>query len=239
MNQKHSTNLIMETKKSPRADLENKRKIFIELGLIVAIATCLYGFESTTKVNQLISLGTLDKNAVFEELTPLIRFEEVKPIIPPAPKVVDLIKIVENNTNIIEEPDFMDTEADSYTMIYAQPQLFSSKEIDKDDATIFYAAEEMPEFPGGDLALLNFLSKNIKYPAIAAENGIYGKVTVNFVVNKDGSISDAKILRGVDQALDKEAIRVVNSLPRWKPGKQTGKTVRVSYSVPINFVLSN
>lgn len=227
----------METKKSPRADLENKRKIFIELGLIVAIATCLYGFETTTKVNPLISLETQDKNAVDEELTPLIRFEEVKPIIPPPPKVVDLIKIVENNTNIEEEPDFIDNGADSRTAIYAPTQLTNPKEIEKDDATIFYAAEEMPEFPGGYPALLNFLSQNIKYPAIAAESYITGKVTVNFVVNKDGSISDAKILRGVDQALDKEALRVINSLPKWKPGKQAGKTVRVSFSVPINFVL--
>jgi protein TonB len=102
---------------------------------------------------------------------------------------------------------------------------------------VFISPEEKPEFPGGDAALLNFLSQNIKYPAIAAENGVRGKVTVNFVVNKDGSISDAKILRAVDPALDKEALRVVYSMPRWKPGKQGGKPVRVSFSVPINFVL--
>lgn len=227
----------METKKSPRADLENKRKIFIELGLILAIATCLYGFESTNKENQLISLGTLDKNMAVEELTPLVRFEEVKPIIPPPPKVADLIRIVDNDTELDEELYIKDSGADNYTAIYVEPQLSTSKEIEKDDAIIFYTAEEMPEFPGGFPALLNFLSRNIKYPAIAAESYITGKVIVNFVVNKDGSISDAKILRGVDQALDKEALRVINSLPKWKPGKQAGKTVRVSFSVPINFVL--
>jgi protein TonB len=227
----------MEPKKTPRADLEGKRKFFFELGLILAMAICLYGFESTTKKNQLISLGALDKNAVVEELTPLVRLEEVKPIIPPLPRVADLIRIVENDTELDEELDIKDSGGDNYTAIYAEPQLFASKEIERDDATIFYAAEEMPEFPGGYQALLNFLSQNIRYPSIASESGITGKVTVNFVVNKDGSISDATILRGVDQALDKEALRVINSLPKWKPGKQAGKPVRVSFSVPINFKL--
>lgn len=227
----------MEPKKSPKADLEGKRKFFFELGLILAIAICLYGFESTTKKKPLISLGTLDKNAAVEELTPLVRMEEVKPIIPPLPKVADLILIVENDTELDEEPDIKDSGADKHTAIYAEPELPVRKEVDKDETTIFYAAEEMPEFPGGYQALLNFLSQNIRYPSIAAESGITGKVTVNFVVNKDGSISDATILRGVDQALDKEALRVINSLPRWKPGKQAGKPVRVSFSVPINFKL--
>ncbi len=227
----------METKKSLRADLENKRKIFIELGLILAIATCLYGFESTTKENQLISLGILDKNMAVEELAPLVRFEEVKPIIPPPPKVADLIRIVENDTELDEELYIKDSGADKNTAIYVEPQLSAPKEIEKDEATIFYAAEEMPEFPGGNSALLHFLSQNIKYPAIAAESFITGKVTVNFVVNKDGSISDAKILRGADPALDMEALRVIYSLPKWKPGKQGGKPVRVSFTVPINFVL--
>ena len=106
-----------------------------------------------------------------------------------------------------------------------------------DEAIVFVSPEEMPLFPGGDAALLKFLSQNVKYPDIAVENGITGKVTVNFVVNKDGSVSDAKILRGVDPALDKEALRVIYSMPKWKPGKQSGKPVRVSYSVPINFML--
>jgi protein TonB len=116
-------------------------------------------------------------------------------------------------------------------------QLNRKPEVDVEDATIFLSPEEMPEFPGGYAALLNFLGQNIKYPSIAAENGISGKVTVNFVVNKDGTISEAKIIRGVDQAIDKEALRVVYSLPKWKPGKQGGKPVKVSYYLPINFVL--
>ncbi|MGC9355372.1 MAG: TonB family protein [Mariniphaga sp.] len=105
------------------------------------------------------------------------------------------------------------------------------------DEQIFFIVEEMPEFPGGELALRQYIANAIKYPVIAQENGIQGRVYVTFVVNTDGSVADARIARGVDPSLDKEALRVVNSLPKWKPGKQRGKPVRVSYTVPINFVL--
>lgn len=102
---------------------------------------------------------------------------------------------------------------------------------------IFVIVEQMPSFPGGEDALRKFIAHSIKYPVIAQENGIQGKVYVTFVVDKDGSITNAKVARGVDQSLDKEALRVVNSLPKWVPGKQGGKPVRVSFTVPISFVL--
>ena len=102
---------------------------------------------------------------------------------------------------------------------------------------VFFIVEEMPEFPEGQLGLRKFIAQTIKYPVAAQENGIQGKVFVNFVVGKDGSVKNAKIFRGVDPSLDKEALRVVNSLPKWKPGKQKGEEVAVSYTVPINFVL--
>jgi len=113
----------------------------------------------------------------------------------------------------------------------------SAKEEDVKEDEVFYIVEEMPAFPGGDAALLSYLARQVKYPVVAQENGIQGKVLVNFVVNTDGSITNAKIARPVDPSLDKEALRVVNGLPKWKPGKQGGKPVRVSYTVPINFVL--
>ena len=97
--------------------------------------------------------------------------------------------------------------------------------------------KKCPEFPGGELALRKYIANAIKYPVIAQENGIQGKVYVTFVVDKDGGISDARVARGVDPSIDKEALRVVNALPKWKPGKQRGAAVRVSYTVPINFVL--
>lgn len=109
--------------------------------------------------------------------------------------------------------------------------------VPKDESTVFVLVEEMPEFPGSKNALRNFIGQNVIYPIIAAENGIQGKVFVTFVVDKDGSVSNTKITRGVDPSLDQEAMRVVNYLPKWKPGKQKGKPVRVSYTVPINFQL--
>jgi TonB family protein len=102
---------------------------------------------------------------------------------------------------------------------------------------VFFIVEEMPEFPGGDIALREFIAKSVNYPDAAAKSGKQGKVYVTFVVTKDGSVANATIARGVDPSLDAEAMRVVNSLPKWKPGKQRGKAVNVSYTVPINFKL--
>ena len=110
-----------------------------------------------------------------------------------------------------------------------------NQEIESDP--VFFIVEQMPEFPGGDLEMRKFIAYSVKYPTIAQEKGIQGKVFVNFVVGKDGSITNAKIYRGVDPSLDAEALRVVNSLPKWKPGKQGGKDVAVQYTVPINFRL--
>ena len=102
---------------------------------------------------------------------------------------------------------------------------------------VFEVVEQMPSFPGGDKALLEYLSNNIKYPVVAQENGVQGRVVVSFVVEKDGSITDVKVVRSVDPSLDKEAQRVVKSMPKWIPGKQNGSAVRVKYNVPVSFKL--
>ena len=108
----------------------------------------------------------------------------------------------------------------------------------EEDDVVFIVVESMPEFPGGQPALFQYLSENVKYPVLAQENGIQGRVICQFVVNRDGSISNVEVVRsGGDPSLDKEAIRVIKSMPRWKPGKQRGKTVRVKYTVPVNFKL--
>jgi protein TonB len=228
----------MELKKSPKADLENKRNIFVQLGLVVALAISLYSFESTDKVEQANSLGSMSDQTVEEEIIPVTRQDEVKPPPPPPPpKVVDMLVIVDDNTEIEDELEIEDSEADDKTAITAVMQVTEEKEEEKEDTPVFFIVEEMPDFPGGQLALRKFIAQAIKYPVIAQENGIQGKVFVNFVVAKDGTVTGAKIARGVDPSLDKEALRVVNSLPKWKPGKQGGKPVRVSYTVPINFQL--
>ncbi|OFX58602.1 MAG: energy transducer TonB [Bacteroidetes bacterium GWB2_41_8] len=227
----------MELKKSPKADLENKRNIFVQIGLVVSLAICLYGFEATSKVAQVDSLGSMSDQTVEEEIIPITRQDLVPPPPPPPPpQVVDMLVIVDDNTEIEDELHIEDSEATDKTAITAVMQV-ATQEEEKEETAVFFIVEEMPEFPGGQLALRTFIAQSIKYPVIAQENGIQGKVFVNFVVGKDGTISQAKIFRGVDPSLDKEALRVVNSLPKWKPGKQGGKPVRVSYTVPINFVL--
>ena len=114
---------------------------------------------------------------------------------------------------------------------------FESVEEEPEEQTIFEVVENMPDFPGGQAALMQYLAKNIKYPTIAQENGTQGRVIVQFVVNKDGSIVDAKVVRSVDPYLDKEALRVINTMPKWKPGMQRGKPVRVKFTVPVMFRL--
>ena len=125
---------------------------------------------------------------------------------------------------------------DAQTVTYTPPPAVEEEE-EEAAQQIFTVVEEMPEFPGGMNELLKYLAKSIKYPVIAQENGIQGRVICAFVVNRDGSIVDAEVLRGVDPSLDKEALRVIMAMPKWKPGKQRGKPVRVKYTVPVTFRL--
>jgi TonB family protein len=123
-----------------------------------------------------------------------------------------------------------------------QFKLSGESGLDKDAETeevVFHVVEEMPEFPGGEKALREYVTENIEYPEAAKENGIQGKVYITFTVAKDGSIKNAKVARGVDPSLDKEALRVINSMPAWNPGKQRGEKVDVQYTVPVNFALDN
>jgi protein TonB len=112
------------------------------------------------------------------------------------------------------------------------------KEEEEEEQVIFVVVETMPEFPGGQAALFKYLSENVKYPVIAQENGIQGRVICQFVVNKDGSIVDPKVVRSLHPKCDEEAMRVIKAMPKWKPGKQRGKPVRVKYTVPVQFKLT-
>lgn len=121
-------------------------------------------------------------------------------------------------------------------LLLVKKEVVTPKTLDAEEQ-IFFIVEDMPEFPGGELELRKFIANNIEYPKAAQEHGIQGKVYVTFVVDKNGEVANARIARGVDPALDQEALRVVNSLPKWTPGKQRGQSVNVSYTVPINFAL--
>ena len=228
----------MELKKSPKVDLESKRNTFLLLGLVLALGITLLAFEWTTKPKKVEGLGQIQAQEVEEEIIPITREQQVKPPPPPPPpKVVEVLNIVDDDVEIEDELKIEDSEADDNTVIDVAPVIDAAEEEEEDNTEVFFIVEEMPEFPGGDLALRKYIASSINYPVIAQENGIQGKVYVQFVVGKDGKVTNAKIARGVDPSLDKEALRVVNALPPWKPGKQRGKPVNVSYTVPINFVL--
>ncbi len=226
----------MEVKKSPKADLERKKTVFMQIGLVVVLSLVFIAFEWTS-TNVDVNKGLMiDEDAVEEEIIPITRQEEVKPPPPPPPpKVTDVLNIVENDVELDEELIIEDTEMDQDTEIDFSD--INVEEESSDDAPVFFIVEDMPEFPGGEAALHKYLGTEVKYPVIAQENGIQGRVYVKFVVNVDGQVANVEIARGVDPSLDKEALRVVKAMPKWKPGKQRGKAVRVSYTVPINFVL--
>ena len=209
----------MEVKKSPKADLEGKKTIFLEIGFVIALGILLSAFnwKTNTKVEE--GFVITQEEQVEEEIIPITQqMMKPPPPPPPAPKLTDLIEIVEDELSIDEELEIDDAEADV-----------------ENKNNYNFVVEDMPQFPGGSVQ--KWIAKNVKYPMIAQENNIQGKVFVQFVIEKDGSVSDVKVARSVDPSLDKEAIRVVKAMPKWKPGKQRGKPVRVSYTVPINFQL--
>jgi len=226
----------MEIKKSQKADLENKRGLFLEIGLALTLALVFLAFEWRVDTSEATALDTVQEIEVAEEIVPITRQEPIKPPPPPppAPKVADVLNIVDNDEEIDDELEIEDSEADEETDVEIQVVEETEEE---DEQQVFVIVEDMPEFPGGDIELLKWINKAVKYPVIAQENGITGRVYVGFVVNKHGQVESAKILRGVDPSLDKEAIRVINKMPKWKPGKQRGKAVKVSFQVPINFQL--
>jgi len=228
----------MEIKKTPKADLENKKSIFLEIGLVVVLGMLLVAFEWTTGEAKIEDFGPLVVEQIEAEEVPITRQEEVKPPPPPPPKpqVVEQIEIVEDDTEIEEELEIEDTEVDEETTVEIVEMPEEEEEVEEQ---IFFVVEEMPEFPGGQLELRKYIAENVEYPEIARENEIQGRVYVQFVVNGKGEVEHAKVVRGVDPALDKAALKVINSLPKWKPGKQRGKPVKVSFTVPINFMLSN
>lgn len=227
----------MEIKKLPKADLENKRIVFMQIGLVVVLSLVLIASEWSTKdIN--IHTTHMDEGIMTEvDMIPITRPEEVKPPPPPPPpKPADILIIVEDDVPLIDELIILDTELNKDQEINFE-NLITDDSQERENDGFFLVVEEMPEFPGGEAALRRYLATAVKYPIIAQENNIQGRVSIQFIINTKGEVTNATVLRGLDPSLDKEALRVVESMPRWKPGKQRNKTVRVSYTVPINFVL--
>ena len=237
----------MEVKKSKKADLEGQRSTGLLIGYIVALATMFACFEFTTR--EYVETDVVYATTSFvseEEIIPITQpiFTAAPPPPADAPQVAEILDIVDDNTEIVEEKIETSESTDQAITgpsapvtgpVIAGPPAPVQEE--SDEGEIFEVVEQNPQFPGGDAALMAWLQKNLKYPSVAQENGIQGRVMVSFVVNKDGSIVDPKIIRGVDPSLDKEALRVVSNMPKWTPGRQRGKTVRVKYSLPVTFRL--
>ena len=226
----------MELKKNPKVDLRRYSGLFLEIGFVVALCAVLGAFSYTVHEKNTAGFGELEDVVAEEEIIPITRQQEITPPPPPeVPKIAEVINIVEDDFEIDDELDIADVEADQETEVAIVEM---AEEEEEEEEQIFMIVENMPEFPGGDLALRKYIAENVKYPEIAKENGLSGKVFVQFVINQRGEVENVKIARGVDPALDKEAIRVVQNLPKWKPGSQRGKPVKVSYTVPINFQLN-
>lgn len=223
----------MEPKKYKKADLEGRKTYFFEIGLIVSLLIVFAAFEYKTYEKQTIDLVQRTVDDTPEEIIPITEHKPPPPP-PPPPKQVTQIKIVEDDVEVEDEIE-IDVEADDDTEVEEYIPVEEEEEIV--ELQIFTVVESMPEFPGGTGELYKYLGNSIKYPPLAKESGIQGRVFVNFVVEPNGTISNVKVLRGIGGGCDEEAIRVVQAMPTWKPGKQRGKAVRVSYNLPIKFTL--
>lgn len=217
----------MQVKKNPKVDLEKKRSLYLQIGFIIALLLVYAAFEYKNYDKSSYNLGDLNLDDLEEEIIPITKQEQKPP--PPPPPPPEIIEIVEDEVEIEEELEIEDTESDEDEIIEIE---------EEDDDEFFMVVENMPEFPGGDLGLMKYIQKNVKYPPIAKEYNITGKVYVQFIVDKSGIVTNVKVVRGVDKNLDAEAVRVVKSLPKYKPGKQRGKPVRVMFTIPINFTLN-
>ena len=224
----------MEIKKSKKADLENQRSLFLEIGVVLALAVSLVAFEWSSRPRENQLLKGVQSAEAEEEIIPITRQQpEQPPPPPPPPQVIEKINIVQDDADI-DEVDFESIDADEDTEFDFIPV---SEEEEAEDE-VFFIVEDMPQFQGGGKEKFReWIAQNLQYPPIAAENGISGRVFVQFAVNAKGEVVDVKVVRGVDPALDKEAVRVVKSSPRWTPGKQRGRPVKVQFTFPIVFVL--
>lgn len=230
-------------KKYPEADLEYYRSLFTRIGLTLALLFVILAFEWTIYDKTTSNLGQLKVAEDIEIEPPQTKQEQLPPPPPPPPQLKIVEEPVKEDERKIEE-----TEANDQTIV---PPVVEAAPVEKaEEPEIFTIVEEMPAFKGcenisneddkkacTDKKIFEYVSSNVKYPAIARENQIQGRVFINFIVGPDGSVSNVRVLRGIGGGCDEEAIRVIKSLPKWKPGKQRGKSVSVQYNLPVNFKL--
>ena len=228
----------MEIKKNPQASLENKRLLFAEIGLIVALLVVYAGFETSTRAQATASL--IDDTKPLEEddiLSIPLDTPPPAPEVPLLPQLSDEIEIVDDNVTV--DIDFQSLEDNDVPVDIKD---YMNKEVieeEVEEETFFvFNVEEQPTFNGGDAnEFTKWVNTHIQYPQIAQEMSIQGKVTLQFTIEKDGSLQNVKVLSTPDESLSKEAVRVVSSSPKWKPGKQRDRAVKVSYTFPVLFQL--
>lgn len=230
----------MEVKKSPKASLENKRFLFTEIGFVIALLAVLFAFDYSSKEKKVATLETETAAVEIEDMIPIT--QETPPPPEAAPKIPilsDQIDVVDDNIKI-DDNMFQNLEDDANSGVEIMDYIESAPEEEtiEEEAIPFQLVEEKPSFNGGDAnEFSKWVNSRLVYPEIAKENGVQGRVTLQFTVNADGSVSNVKVLRGVDSSLDKEAVRVVSSSPKWKPGKQRDRAVKVTYTFPVIFQL--
>ncbi|CDN31677.1 Ferric siderophore transport system, periplasmic binding protein TonB [Mucinivorans hirudinis] len=229
----------MELKKSPKADLQNKKSSFLLTGIVIALCVTISLF-SWSKSEKVIDSMELTQDAVEEDLTEITIQEEQKVEIPKQTVVVaDLLNIVTNDTKITQDAsnlfnDDLLASGDFVTKTFTK----SSSEDEVTDDVPVLKADKMPTFQGGtDNDFRLWVQKGLTYPQVAADNGIQGQVIVQFVVERDGSVSNIKVLRSVDRELDAAAVNKIKSSPKWAPGENRGRPVRVTFTIPVVFKL--
>jgi len=227
---------MMDVKKSPKANLENKKMTFVLMGLILALGAFYVAFEWTQREIEVYQVEN-NMEAAFEQemIENTIQEDTPPPPPPPAPDVIEEINIVEDDVET-ESVDII-SEDDQKTVQKIIKTPIAPIEEDIDENVVFKVVENMPSFPGGQIELMRYLNNTVRYPIIAQENGIQGRVIVQFTVRKDGSIDDIEVVRSADPNLDKEAVRVIQSMPNWTPGEQRGKKVNCKFTVPVVFKL--
>ena len=229
----------MEIKKSEKASLENKKLLFMEIGLIIALAVVYVAFEWQTEEQQIVELE--DTTQVIEVEEVIATQQDTPPPPPSAPKMPvlsDQIDIVDDEI-VVDDNMFLNLEDDANMGVEIMDYVESvEEEVIEEEAIPFQLVEEKPSFMGGDANdFSKWVNTRLVYPEIAKENGVQGRVTLQFTVEADGRVTNVKVLRGVDSSLDQEAVRVVSSSPRWTPGKQRDRAVRVTYTFPVIFQL--
>ena len=226
----------MEIKKSKRADIGKDKFTSLMIGLVISLSIMFVALEWTQRDVEDYSETYSMSDYIPQEMIPITLPE--KKTVPPPPAALakaDIIEIIDDDADV--DDDIMASIEDNIEWFDPQEYDYVMVEPEPEPEEIFMVVEDQPEFPGGTAALLEYLKKNIKYPAICRENNIQGRVLVTFIVNKDGAIVEPEVVKSVNPSLDKEALRVISQMPNWKPGYQRGKPVRVKFTVPVNFQL--